>query len=762
MRQVQALRIRVRGTVQGVGFRPFVHRLALRHGLAGWVRNTGGAVELEIEGEPCALDAFLAALPREAPPLARIAELEAEARPPAGRRAFRIVESAQDGGWQAIPPDTATCADCLREVFDPRDRRYRYPFTNCTQCGPRFTIIESLPYDRPRTTMRAFPMCDACRREYEDPADRRFHAEPVACPACGPQLEWRAADGSAFGDAALARCVAALRAGAIVAVKGLGGVHLACDARNDDAVRRLRARKQRGAKPFALMVPDGAWAERLGQLGPVERDLLEGPERPIVLLRRRRESAVSEDVAAGLDTLGVMLPYTPLHHLLLREFGGPLVMTSGNLSEEPIAKDNEEALARLASVADAFLLHDRGIRARYDDSVVRVIDGAPVLLRRARGYAPVPVPLGFTAAREVLAVGGQQKNTFCAVKGPYAFVSPHIGDLDHPETVAHFLESLAHYRSLFRLAPELVAHDLHPDYVSTRIAEGLAPPERRVAVQHHHAHVASCMAEHGLAGPVIGVAYDGTGYGTDGAVWGGEVLVVDLRTAQRAAHFRYAPMPGGESAIRKPYRMAAALLWSWFGEDDRFERFWRSIPPGERDVLRRMVSTGTHAPLTSSCGRLFDAVSALLGVCREASYDGQPAAELEALADPATEDAYPLEVREGEGPGTWVLDPAETLLRAWLDDERGRPPAEIAGAFHNAVASATAEVCRRIARATGLRRVCLTGGCFQNRLLAERTRALLERLGLEVFAHRAVPPNDGGLSLGQAVVAHARAEAGAV
>lgn len=560
---MRGLSVKVRGIVQGVGFRPFVYQLAERYRLTGWVRNSTGQVEIEVDGDEPELAEFLGDLRLHAPPLARIDELIAETRPAAGYRVFQIEASRFDGGWQPVPPDTATCDDCLRELFDPGDRRYRYPFINCTHCGPRFTIIEDLPYDRARTTMRAFSMCDECRREYEDPRNRRFHAQPVACPACGPKLWWHVADAPTRAGDPVALCVAALRAGGIVAVRGLGGFHLACDASNAETVARLRARQQRYGKPFALMVPDMEWAHRLVRVEPAEAEALQSRERPVVLLRRRPEASVAPGVAPGLDTLGLMLPYTPVHHLLLREFDGPLVMTSGNVSEEPIAIGNWEALERLNGIADAFLLHDRDIYARYDDSVVRLLGEDVVPIRRARSYAPVPLALPFTASRDILACGAQQKSTFCVLKGSLAFLSPHIGELENLETLEHFRSSLELFQRLFKLDPQIVAHDEHPDYLSTRFAEEISSEgTMRIGVQHHHAHVVSCMVENGLRDRVIGVAYDGTGHGEDGAVWGGEILMADWASFRRVAHPRYVPMLGGEAAIRKPYRMAVAYLWS--------------------------------------------------------------------------------------------------------------------------------------------------------------------------------------------------------
>ncbi len=752
---MQGLSVKVRGTVQGVGFRPFVYQLAEEHRLTGWVRNTSRQVEIELDGSSDALEGFLRGLRERAPPLARIDDVDVEPRPPSGFSSFEIIESQLEEGWQSIPPDTATCDACLDELLDPAERRYGYPFTNCTHCGPRFTIIESLPYDRDRTTMRCFDMCKDCRREYEDPRDRRFHAQPVACPACGPKVWLQAPDGEVAEGDPIEACASLLGSGRVVALKGLGGYQLACDATNPDAVARLRQRKRRYGKPFAVMVPDVEWAKQLCVATEIEVEALESRERPIVLMKRRPEATVAPEVAPGLDTLGVMLPYTPLHHLLLRCFAGPIVMTSGNMSEEPIAIGNREAVERLGEIADAFLFHDRDIYARYDDSVVRVLGDHVVPIRRARGYAPAPVDVPFTAAHDILACGAQQKSTFCLVKESKAFLSQHIGDLENLETLEHFESSLETFRRLLGVEPQVIAHDMHPDYLSTHFAHDFpAPSAVRVVVQHHHAHIVSAMVEHGLEEPVIGVAYDGTGYGTDGAIWGGEILVADWASFERLGHLRYAPMLGGEAAIRKPYRLAAGYIWSLCpGCVREFEPFLATLPIGERIILRRQLETGLNTPLTSSCGRLFDVAAALLGVRREALYEGQPAVELEAIADPAVKEIYPFDIiREGDG---WVIDPAALLRALWCEYRAGRPVSYIAAAFHNTVAEFTAGVCRKIRDARGLNRVVLSGGCFQSAFLTRRLLDGLEAAGFEVFTQREVPPNDGGLSLGQAAVAHA-------
>jgi hydrogenase maturation protein HypF len=762
-------RIRVEGIVQGVGFRPYVYSLAREHGLDGWVRNATFGVVIEVEGAPDAVDRFVAALPALLPAAAEIDELTREdcgASEQGHDSGFSIKESLVSGEqFVLVPSDQATCAACAADLGEPGNRRRGYPFTNCTHCGPRYTIIEDVPYDRPATTMREFIMCDACRREYEDPRDRRFHAQPNACPACGPHLELRDRAGVelAIRDQALERTRALLAEGAIVAVKGLGGFHLACDASNDAAVRRLRERKRRVGKPFAVMVADTPAAERICAVSDVERRALESVRRPIVILRRHDEAApaggaiaVSDAVAPGNDTLGVMLAYTPLHQLLFD--GGrfeALVMTSGNLSEEPIAALNLEARTRLAGVADYFLLHNRLIRTRVDDSVVRVFAGRERVLRRSRGWAPHPVPLHRDTA-EILAVGGDLKNTFCLTRRRYALLSQHIGDLENLETLEVFNETLEHMKRFFRVTPRAVAHDLHPGYHSTRIAAAQGLP--LIAVQHHHAHIAASMAEHRLPGPAIGVALDGTGYGTDGAIWGGEVLVCrTVEAFERRAHFRYMPLAGGDAAARQPWRSALGALWSVYGQ-----QAWGMETPATRSidertvrVVGRMIETRVQTVETSSCGRLFDAVAALAGVCRVNTYEAQAAIELEALARGVAQDVtpYPFAIdRSGE---PWLVDFRETIAAVAAAARSGVDAAAIAARFHATVAAAVVACCRLLAAAEGIGDVCLSGGSFQNATLAERVAAGLAASGLRPYLHSRVPPNDGGLSLGQAVVAGA-------
>jgi hydrogenase maturation protein HypF len=756
-------RIHITGVVQGVGFRPFVYQLAHRHGLTGWVCNTSAGVDIEVEGSAPALERFLAELEAEAPPIARIESITATSDAPNGYSQFEIRRSlAQEGEYQLISPDIATCEDCLSELLDPQDRRYRYPFTNCTNCGPRFTIIEDIPYDRPLTTMRDFVMCPDCQVEYENPLDRRFHAQPNACPVCGPQLRLVDADGNRLGaEDEIAETVRLLEEGRVLAIKGLGGFHLACDATDEEAVRHLRERKHRPAKPLAVMMATLEQIRAHCVVSDEEERLLTSSQCPIVLLRWKDGSTVSPLVAPGNKYLGVMLPYTPLHHVLLREMGRPLVMTSGNLSEEPIAIENEEAQSRLRGIADYFLLHNREIFARYDDSVWMAVEERPQPLRRSRGYAPFPVRLPFKA-RPVLACGTELKNTFCVTKDEYAFLSQHIGDMENLETLEHFETSIELYKRLFRVEPEIVAHDLHPDYLATKYALGLASSVPLVPVQHHHAHVVSCLVDNGVQGEVIGVALDGTGYGSDGSIWGGEFLVAGYEGFQRAGHIQYVPMPGGEAAIHRPYRMAIGHLYSLLGEEALEEvlPFLGHVDPEELRIVKQQIERGINAPLTSSCGRLFDAVAALLGFQGQATYEGQAAVQLEMMAYDGEEGmSYPFSISEGEGGRVIQL---AGMWRGILEDLRAEvPAATMALRFHHTVVQMIVEMCRRVADESGLNRMALSGGCFQNRLLLTESVHHLEEAGFEVLTHGQVPCNDGGVSLGQAVIANAKSSLGA-
>ena len=754
MSAVTARRIRLHGVVQGVGFRPFVYRIATRHGVCGTVRNTAGGVEVDVEGAPGALSGFLDDLVAERPPLARIDEIEISDAEPRGVAGFTIDPSRDGEGLLPVAPDVATCPACVREVLDPADRRFGYPFTNCTDCGPRFTIVRAIPYDRANTTMASFPMCAACRAEYADPANRRFHAQPNACPSCGPRLQLVDGRGKPLAGEPLAQTRRLLAAGHIVALKGIGGFHLACDARDEAAVRRLRARKRRDAKPFALMARDPDAVRSLGMASEAEMRLLQSPARPIVILAARPDSGIAPGVAEGLSTLGVMLPYAPVHHLLWSDGTCPdaLVVTSGNRSEEPIATDDADAVARLGSLADALLMHDRPIHTRCDDSVTRVAGDGELPIRRARGYAPFPVRLR-AVTRPLLACGAELKNTVCLASGRYAFLSPHIGDLQNYDTYASYTGTIDHLRALLRIRPEAVAHDLHPGYLSTRYATGLDDALPRVAVQHHHAHVAACMAEHGLDGSVIGVAFDGTGYGVDGRMWGGEFFVADYGRADRVAHLAYVPMPGGDLAVREPFRMALAHLHHAFGGWDPELAPVKAATEGERRIIARQIERGVNALPTSSIGRLFDAVASLLGVRHRARYEAQAAIELEALAAPGNHGHYPVELAGGE---PVVVDPAP-LIRGIVRDLALRIPVPIIAArVHLTVASMIVTVAERVRDRTGLHRVVLSGGVFQNVSLLQRAGPLLARSGFTVFSHHIVPPNDGGIALGQAVVAHAR------
>jgi len=787
---ISARHIHITGVVQGVGFRPFVYNLATGLGLSGWVLNSSSGVEIEAIGPVTTLNEFIQRLQPDAPPLARIEHVtvtelpvsEVEVPEPGG---FVIRHSeARSGEFQPISPDISICDDCLHELFDPHDRRYRYPFINCTNCGPRFTIIQDIPYDRPKTTMAPFKMCPDCQAEYDDPKNRRFHAQPNACSICGPRVwfqvsslksqvereTWNLKPG-AFSEAGIRKAREFLCAGGILAVKGLGGFHLACDATNEEAVALLRERKGRVDKPFAIMSFDLKTVEQYCEVNDQERTLLTSRERPIVLLRRRPHSPISALVAPGNHYLGVMLPYTPLHYLLLDPSDGfpvALVMTSGNYSEEPIATDNDEALERLADLADAFLLHDRDIHARCDDSVTRILAGAELPVRRSRGYAPYPVHLPFPV-KQVLAVGAELKNTFCLTRDRYAFLSQHIGDMENYETLQFFEQMVGQLARTFRVQPEVAICDMHPAYLTTRYAQkvvsesqvsgytanlkpGTWNPEL-VQVQHHHAHIAACMAENGLTGehPVIGVAFDGTGYGTDGAIWGGEFLVADYASFRRTAHIKYVPLPGGDAAIRRPYRTALAHLWT-AGVP------WKeTLPPvsaassAERTVLAQQLERGLNTVPTSSVGRLFDAVSALAGVRQEINYEAQAAIELEMLVKEGITEAYPFDL--GLDLGNGELDPAACIRAVVADVQASVSAGVIATKFHNGLAVMVRDVCLRLREMTKLNEVALSGGVFQNVTLLGKAVPLLQEAGFTVYIHRLVPPNDACISLGQAMVA---------
>ena len=755
---MKAVRIKVNGVVQGVGFRPFVYRIAHEHGVAGWVRNTSCNVEIKVEGTGREVDKFIAALKAETPPLARIDDIDVVVCSPHGYNKFEIRESVSaEGESQLVSPDIATCDDCRREIFDANDRRYHYPFTNCTNCGPRFTIIGDIPYDRANTTMCRFRMCKLCQREYDDPLNRRFHAQPNACPECGPRLSLVDRNGKPVAcDDSIAASAKLLRAGKILALRGLGGFQLACDATNAKAIKLLRKRKRRPSKPFAVMFTSIEEIEKHCLVSKKEKELLQSAEAPIVLLKWKCDkSSIASGVAERLNYLGAMLPYTPLHHLLMSDAGLPLVMTSGNLSEEPIAKDNDEALRRMGGIADYFLLHDREIYARYDDSVC-IVEREPQVVRRARGYAPYPVKLGFDSM-QVLACGAELKNTFCLTKGRHAFVSQHIGDMENAETLEHYENTVELYKRLFRVEPEVVAHDMHPEYLATKYALRVAEASdlRLVSVQHHHAHIVSCMADNGINEPVIGVALDGTGYGADGTIWGGEFLVAELGRFDRVGHLEYVPLLGGEAAIKKPYRMALSYIWSLLGNDFPLDGLPLSkLGSSELDLLKQQLKRGLNCPPTSSAGRLFDAVSAIAGVCVEISYEAQAAIELEMVAEGArrSRKLYPFEIVEQNSLRVVKLS---KLIAAMVKDVRADVPASrISLKFHRTMAQIVREMCSSISKDTGIKVVALSGGVFQNRLLARLVVESLEADGFKVLTHRDVPCNDGCISLGQAVVAN--------
>ncbi len=758
------VRIRVSGTVQGVGFRPFVFRVAERLGLGGFVLNDQHGVEVEAEGDAAAVSELVAELSRRPPPLAVVEDVDVTEVEPTSETGFRILASAGAGEPDTlISPDTATCGDCLAEMGDPSDRRHRYPFINCTNCGPRFTIVRAIPYDRPATTMAGFRMCAECLAEYENPRDRRFHAQPNACPVCGPRAWLEGAGGGEMelGDHpdAIAAAAAMLAEGAILAVKGIGGYHLACLAVDDEAVARLRDRKHRDDKPFALLAGDLASARELVKLTPAEEELLAGRERPVVVARRRADAPVATSVAPRSADLGVMLPYSPLHQLLAGDVGEPLVLTSGNLSDEPIAFADEDAVARLSPIADAFLRHDRPIHMRTDDSVVRSLSAevrdSPLIIRRSRGYVPQSIKLAPEAERPILACGAELKSAFCIARGSHAWVSHHIGDLKNYETLLSFAGGVAHFERLFAVTPEVVVHDLHPDYLSTRYAlerEGV----EHVAVQHHHAHLAACLAEHGFEGQAVGAIFDGSGFGGDGTVWGGEVLVGDVLDCERAGLLFPVRLPGGDAAAREPWRMACSWLAAAAQADSKPPRpqaLAGEVPSERWEAVAELVSTGTSSPLTTSAGRLFDAVAALAGIRSTVSHEGQAAAELEGLADLGENGEYRHEIAGGEGP--LVLDLRPTVLALAGDLDAGTDVGQVSARFHNTLAAATATVISRVAEARRLDTAVLSGGVFQNRLLLERTAERLRAGGLRVLIPERLPPNDGGIAYGQAAVAAA-------
>ena len=750
----QGRRIEVVGTVQGVGFRPWVYRVATQLGIGGQVRNDVGGVTVEAFGEPSALDGLVRALRSEHPPAAEIRSLRWQEIPPRDVVDF-VIAPSQPGTERrvSIPADLATCRACVQEIFDPSNRRYRYAFTNCTDCGPRFTIATDAPYDRPVTSMAGFAMCEACLREYEDPRDRRFHAQPNACPRCGPRLRLMGSAGKELASAdPLHDAAIALRAGSVVVVKGLGGFHLAADATSSVAVRLLRERKRRDAKPFAVMVRDLREARRLAVLSSSEIKLLESVERPIVLVRRKRVgNAVVPEVAPDNPLLGLMLPYSPLHHLLLAEVDRPLVMTSGNVSDEPMVFEDAEALERLGPIADLFLVHDRPIVTRCDDSIARVVGGAPVLLRRSRGYVPRPIPLARPVARPVLACGAQLKNTFCLAAGDVAVLGPHVGDLDQLEVHRSYEESIDRMQRFLGCRPEVIAYDLHPDYASTRYALD-RPEPLKVAVQHHHAHVASAIAEHGLDEPVIGVVFDGAGYGTDGSSWGGEILVASTGAFQRSATLRPVALAGGERAIREPWRIALALLLDAYDGDPPGLWNFPVIPEDAAVLVRQALTLGINAPKAHGMGRLFDGIGALVLGLGKSRFEGEVALAWNLAADAGGHGRYPFGI---DGHGSVLELDFRPMVRAMVEEHLvGVPARRLSAKFHDTVAHATASVVGMVRERAGNLPVVLTGGCFQNARLAEGLSAELAP-EFKVHLHRQVPPGDGGIALGQVLVADA-------
>ena len=752
---ISRVRVTMQGVVQGVGFRPFVYRLAHSLRLSGWVSNTADGVVIEVEGSGEQRTAFLHALQSDAPPLARITAVNAIATPPLGTSDFTILACQADGNHTLLPPDVATCAQCVQEIGNPQERRFGYAFTNCTNCGPRFSIVQSLPYDRATTTMAVFSLCSACAAEYANPGNRRFHAEPIACPSCGPQL-WLEMTAHGFGclptENALSQTATLLRHGAVIAVQGLGGFYLACDATNDEAVLKLRAAKTRPAKPLAVMLATLEEAHQYAHISEAEAALLTSTQAPIVLVQKKTGSPLSATIAPGNAYFGLMLPYTPQHHLLIRETGRPLVMTSGNRRDEPLCQTAEEARQALGRKVDALLLHDRPIQQRCDDSVFFVGETGPQPIRRSRGYTPSPIQVPIASPVPVLALGAELKNTFCLLREQGAILSQHIGDMGSLATQQHFFSSLEHFKMLFNIAPAAVAHDLHPGYTTTQYARTLGLP--LIGVQHHHAHVAACLADNGVTGPVIGVVFDGTGYGTDETIWGGEFLVADLCHSRRITHLEYLPLPGGEAAIRHPARIAMAYLIQLFGELPAIP-FLKTVPLTEQRLIRRMLKQRVNTPLTSSCGRLFDAVAAiigLLGLRGQVTYEGQAAIELETISSGVTDEhtVYPFTV----GDGKVGLKPL--LGQVISDVEAGVSPGIIGRRFHHTLAEIVQSVCSSIRESEGLSAVALSGGCWQNRLLLAATVRRLRDKGFTVYTHKQVPTNDGGVSVGQAAVAAAR------
>lgn len=764
--------VMVCGTVQGVGFRPFVHSLATSHQLTGFVRNNNGAVEIEVQGDERSLSRFLEELELQAPPLSDIRQVETDELVIIPENGFSIKDSVEGQSMPLmVSPDTGTCKDCLAELFDKSDRRYRYPFINCTNCGPRFTIIEALPYDRKRTTMRRFVMCKECQNEYANPTSRRFHAQPNACAKCGPMLIFKDTSRSIVGAGALETALSELKLGRILAIKGLGGFHLVCDANNSTSIRRLRERKTRRFKPLALMMRDVEMVSQYCEVSKFEESALSSFDQPIVILKRKAQSTIPLEVAPDSDLLGVMLAYTPLHHLLLHEFGSPLVATSGNKRDEPIAIDNEEARLVLCDLADAWLENDRDIHFRFDDSIVQLVDDEKMVLRRARGIAPHPIAISYKTPQTILGVGGNLKNTFCVLTDGLAYLSQHIGDLESIESETHFENTLLKFQKLFKLEPEIIACDLHPDYRSTAIANSIARRMKvpLIGVQHHHAHAVACMLEHGLQGNVLAVIFDGIGLGTDGTLWGGEFLVANPRDYQRLAHFTPVAMPGGASAVKNSWRMALGYACDSTGSlrSDKFRHFIQRLEASYGTsvirTLEKQVGAGINTPYTSSCGRLFDACAALLGICDQNEYEGQCAIELEMLARRYIEKSGLGFEQLGYYP-TLIgcdfpikIDPIEILCGVLDDVQAGASTEAISAKFHSTISRVVWQVCTSLRNQLQIEDVCLSGGVFQNRVLLSLTKSHLRQHEFRVFYPNKVPANDGGLSLGQAIIAAANA-----
>ncbi|SHE28745.1 hydrogenase maturation protein HypF [Thermoanaerobacter uzonensis DSM 18761] len=743
--QIQARQINIYGIVQGVGFRPFVFNIAQKYNLKGMVYNNSSGVYIEVEGEKENVECFIKEIKENPPSLAVIDEIKIKESEVKNYREFKIRESKEDDGFVPVSPDMGVCDDCLKEMNDPNDRRYRYPFINCTNCGPRFSIIEDIPYDRPKTSMKVFPMCEKCEQEYNNPNDRRFHAQPIACFDCGPKLEFV---GDNCQEDEIKCVVDSLKRGKIVAIKGIGGFHLAVNALDDEAVSTLRSRKKRYGKPFAVMMKDIKQVEEYCIVSEEEKKLLLSQRKPIVLLKKKGEK-LARGVADGLNTLGVMLPYAPIHYLLMEEIDFPIVMTSGNVSEEPLCKDNEEALEKLKDIADAFLLNNRDIVNRIDDSVTSFNGGAERIIRRARGYAPQPILLKKDVKANVLAVGGFYKNTFCMTRGQYAFISHHIGDLDNGKTFEYYKEQIERYKGLFRVTPQVIAHDMHKGYLSTQYALSCDLP--RVEVQHHHAHIASCMAEYNITDKVIGIAYDGTGYGTDGNIWGAEFLICDLKDFLRVGHLKYKPLPGGELAIRKIYRVALGFI----SEDINFYKdFVERFDSKEVDLILKQIEKKINTPYVSSMGRFFDAAASLLGVKDQVLFEGQGAMELESLII-ENDDFYDFDVYRDE---EYIINPEIILHQLYEDYKNGIDKRIIATKFHNSIVEFTHYLALELRKEFGINKVVLSGGSFQNRYLLKKLLAKLTASGFEVYSNSKVPCNDGGISLGQAVIANRKLE----